>query len=74
MVSCAEPLIKRWEQLTASRSSEDGGRGEVQVEFSKQFQTAEGQPLVKDMPVDAMDKGEESQEKITAYKPAPEKH
>jgi cytochrome P450 family 709 len=38
MVSCAEPLIKRWEQLTASRSSEDGGRGEVQVEFSKQFQ------------------------------------
>lgn len=38
MVSCAEPLIKRWEQLAASRSSEDGGRGEVQVEFSKQFQ------------------------------------
>ena len=39
MVSCAEPLIKRWEQLVAaSRSSEDGGRGEVQVEFSKQFQ------------------------------------
>jgi cytochrome P450 family 709 len=37
MVSCAEPPIKRWEQL-AARSSENGGRGEVQVEFSKQFQ------------------------------------
>jgi F-type H+/Na+-transporting ATPase subunit alpha len=43
-------------------------------EFNKQFQTSSGEPLIKDMPVDAMDKGAEGQEKITAYKPAPEKH
>ncbi len=43
-------------------------------EFNKQFQTSDGQLLVKDLPVDPMDKGVEGQEKITVHKPAPAKH
>ncbi len=42
-------------------------------EFSRQFQTSEGKPLVNEPPVEAMDAEAEGQEKITAYKPAPEK-
>jgi F-type H+-transporting ATPase subunit alpha len=41
-------------------------------EFSKQFQTSEGQPLIKEAAVDAMDKDAEGQESITRHKrPAP---
>ena len=36
------------------------------AEFSKSFTTSDGKVLVKDMPVDPMDKGAEGQEKITA--------
>jgi F-type H+-transporting ATPase subunit alpha len=40
-------------------------------EFSKQFQTGEGKPLVNEAAVEALEKDEQGQEKITAYKPAP---
>ncbi|MGZ6791550.1 MAG: F0F1 ATP synthase subunit alpha [Mycobacteriales bacterium] len=40
--------------------------------FAKQFQISDGTPLVKDAPVDPLAKGAEGQEKITAYKPAPQ--
>ena len=40
-------------------------------EFSKQFQTSDGKSLIKEAPVDPMEKGTEGQEKVTAYKPAP---
>jgi F-type H+-transporting ATPase subunit alpha len=40
-------------------------------EFSRQFQTSDGTPLVNEAPVDPLDAGSESQEKITSYKPAP---
>jgi F-type H+/Na+-transporting ATPase subunit alpha len=40
-------------------------------EFSKSFQTSEGEPLVKEAAVDAMDKGDEGQESITRHKPKP---
>ena len=41
-------------------------------EFTNRFQTSDGKVLVKDLPVDAMAKGAEGQEKITSYKkPAP---
>jgi F-type H+-transporting ATPase subunit alpha len=43
-------------------------------EFKRQFQTFEGKPLINEPPVEPMDKGAEGQEKITAYKPAPESH
>ncbi len=46
------------------------------ADFSKQFQISDGTPLIKDMPVAAMDKGAEGQEKIVAHKPpaAADKH
>ena len=40
-------------------------------EATKQFQTSDGEPLIKEAAVDPMDKGTEGQEKITAYKPPP---
>src|SRR3954454_2175434 len=40
-------------------------------EFSKSFQTSDGEPLVKEAAVDAMDKGDEGQESIKRHKPAP---
>ncbi len=40
-------------------------------EFSKSFQTSEGEPLVKEAAVDAMDKKDEGQESITRHKPKP---
>jgi F-type H+-transporting ATPase subunit alpha len=41
-------------------------------EFSKQFQTSDGEPLVKEAPVEAMDKDAEGQDTITRHKrPAP---
>ena len=46
------------------------------ADFSKQFQISDGTPLIKDMPVAAMDKGAEGQEKIVAHRPpaAADKH
>ena len=44
------------------------------ADFSKQFQISDGTPLIKDMPVAAMDKGAEGQEKIVAHKPKPAEH
>ena len=44
------------------------------ADFSKQFQISDGTPLIKDMPVAAMDKGAEGQEKIVAHKPKPSEH
>jgi F-type H+-transporting ATPase subunit alpha len=41
------------------------------ADFSKQFQISDGTPLIKDMPVDALAKGAEGQEKVTAYKKPP---
>ncbi len=38
------------------------------AEFAKQFQVADGTPLIKDEPVAAMDKGAEGQEKIRAHR------
>jgi F-type H+-transporting ATPase subunit alpha len=40
-------------------------------EFSKSFQTSEGEGLINEAPVDPMDKGEEGQEQITRHKPKP---
>jgi F-type H+-transporting ATPase subunit alpha len=40
-------------------------------EFTKTFQTSDGKLLVNEGPVEPMEKGEQGQEKITAYKPAP---
>jgi F-type H+-transporting ATPase subunit alpha len=41
-------------------------------EFSQQFQTSEGEPLVKEAEVEAMDKDDEGQDTITRHKrPAP---
>ncbi|MDP9101738.1 MAG: F0F1 ATP synthase subunit alpha [Actinomycetota bacterium] len=40
-------------------------------EFSARFQTSDGKPLVNDAPVDAMDKADEGQEKITSYTTPP---
>ena len=39
------------------------------ADFTQQFQTSDGTPLVKDAAADPMDKGAEGQEKITAHKP-----
>ena len=45
------------------------------ADFSKQFQIHDGTPLIKDMPIEAMAKGVEGQEKITVHKPKPaDKH
>ena len=41
--------------------------------FSQQFQTSDGQPLIKEAAVDAMDKDDQGQDKITAYRAAPAK-
>jgi len=41
------------------------------AEFSKGFQTSDGEGLVKEAAVDAMDKSAEGQESITRHKPAP---
>jgi F-type H+-transporting ATPase subunit alpha len=40
-------------------------------EFSKSFQTSDGEGLINEAAVDAMDKGDEGQESITRHKPAP---
>jgi F-type H+/Na+-transporting ATPase subunit alpha len=40
-------------------------------DFTQQFQTSDGQPLLKEAAVEAMDKDDAGQTKITAYKPAP---
>jgi len=42
-------------------------------EFSKQFQTKDGKPLINEAAVDAMDKDDTEQTTITAYKPAPKR-
>ena len=42
------------------------------AEFAKQFQVADGTPLIKDEPIDAMDKGAEGQEKIKVHRPHPQ--
>jgi F-type H+-transporting ATPase subunit alpha len=41
------------------------------ADFTQQFQTSDGTPLVKDTAAYPMDKGAEGQEKITRRKPAP---
>ena len=38
------------------------------AEFTEQFQTSDGEPLVRDTTSDPMDKGTEGQEKITSHK------
>jgi F-type H+-transporting ATPase subunit alpha len=43
-------------------------------EFKRQFRTFEGKPLLNEAPVEAMNATAEGQEKITAYKPAADKH
>jgi F-type H+-transporting ATPase subunit alpha len=40
-------------------------------EFSKSFQTSDGEGLINEAPVDPMDKGDEGQESITRHKPKP---
>ena len=40
------------------------------ADFTQQFQTPDGTPLVKDTAADPMDKGAEGQEKITAHRPS----
>ncbi|MDP9181511.1 MAG: F0F1 ATP synthase subunit alpha, partial [Actinomycetota bacterium] len=63
-----------YDAITSTGKLEDSTIAELEKaieEFTKQFQTAEGHSLVKDMPVDPMDKDSEGQEKITRYKPAP---
>ena len=40
------------------------------ADFTQQFQTSDGTPLVKDTAADPMDKGAEGQEKITAHRPS----
>ncbi|MCW2498728.1 MAG: synthase subcomplex alpha subunit [Frankiales bacterium] len=40
-------------------------------EFTQQFQISDGTPLIKDEPVEAMEKGAQGQEKITVHRPAP---
>jgi F-type H+-transporting ATPase subunit alpha len=41
------------------------------ADFTAQFQTSDGTPLVNEAAAEAMDKDDAGQEKITAYKPAP---
>ena len=41
------------------------------AEFTAQFHGSDGQPVIKEAAVEAMNKADESQTKITAYKPAP---
>ena len=41
------------------------------AEFTAQFHGSDGQPVIKEAAVDAMNKADESQTKITAYKAAP---
>jgi F-type H+-transporting ATPase subunit alpha len=63
-----------YDALTSTGKLEDSTIEQLELavaEFTKQFQTSEGHSLIKDVPVDPMDKGAEGQEKITAYKPAP---
>jgi len=64
-----------YDAITSTGKLEDSTIEQLElavVEFTKQFQTSEGHPLIKEAPVDPMDKGAEGQEKITAYKPAPQ--
>jgi F-type H+-transporting ATPase subunit alpha len=66
-----------YDAITQSGKLEDSTIEQLELavaEFTKQFQTSDGHPLVKDMPVDPMDKGDEGQEKITAYKPPATEH
>ncbi len=44
------------------------------VEFTATFQTSEGKSLVNEAAVDAMDKADEGQMKVTSYKPKPAQH
>jgi F-type H+-transporting ATPase subunit alpha len=65
-----------YDAITSTGKLEDSTIEQLELaveEFTKQFQTSEGKPLiVKEAPVDPMEKGAEGQEKITAYKPAPQ--
>ncbi|HVE27687.1 MAG TPA: F0F1 ATP synthase subunit alpha, partial [Sporichthya sp.] len=64
-----------YDAITSTGKLEDSTIEQLELavaEFTKQFQTSEGHPLIKEAPVDPMDKGAEGQEKITAYKPAPQ--
>jgi F-type H+-transporting ATPase subunit alpha len=66
-----------YDAITQTKKLEDSTIEQLEkvvVEFQKSFQTSDGTPLIKDMPVDPMEKGAEGQEKITSYKPAVEKH
>jgi F-type H+-transporting ATPase subunit alpha len=66
-----------YDAITASGKLEDSTIEDLKKaveEFTRQFQTSDGTPLLKEAAVDPMDKGSEGQEKITAYKPAPAKH
>ncbi|HUR50925.1 MAG TPA: F0F1 ATP synthase subunit alpha [Mycobacteriales bacterium] len=66
-----------YDAITSTGKLEDSTVEQLEAaveEFSKQFQTSEGQPLIKDVPVDAMEKGAEGQEKITKYRPPATEH
>ena len=63
-----------YETSVSSGKLDDGTIDQLKVaveEFTKQFQTSDGKPLLKEAPVDPMEKGTEGQEKVTAYKPPP---
>jgi F-type H+-transporting ATPase subunit alpha len=65
-----------YDAITSTGKLEDSTIEQLELavaEFTKQFQTSDGHPLIKDLPIDPLDKADEGQEKITAYKPAPEK-
>jgi len=63
-----------YDAITSTGKLEDGTIEQLKAaiaEFSKQFQIHDGTPLIKDMPIDPLAKGDEGQEKIVAHKPAP---
>ncbi|MCU1593289.1 MAG: synthase subcomplex alpha subunit [Frankiales bacterium] len=60
-----------YDAIVQTGKLEDGTIDQLKAaidDFAKQFQISDGTPLIKDMPVDAMAKGAEGQEKITAHR------
>jgi len=63
-----------YDEITSSGKLDDSTITSLEAavaEFSKQFQTSDGKSIVNEAPVSPMDKGDEGQEHITKYKPAP---
>jgi F-type H+-transporting ATPase subunit alpha len=63
-----------FETIVKSGKLEDATIKELEdaiAEFSKSFQTSDGEGLVNEAAVDAMDKDDEGQEQITRHKPKP---